>query len=746
MIPRIILAGLLIATGPLQGSGSLPAISRESVQQSAIADGPSWTEKAEGLRPRLFFAGPEWDKVRAEVSGLQGSKAQLRDAYFAKVQAIIKKPTPVYETPEQMTGKRGDAKTLYSAREELWQREVGDEILALALAAQLRDDPAVTVKMKELVLAALDYPTWGQAKPPMGNNADLAAGHLLRGISAAYDWHRSAFTAEELEKIRKVVAERAPCLLAGLYGNAFWARGFEENHNHVSVAGLGFAGVAFLGEIPEAADWLAAARLNFQSVLKSLPADGSSVEGVSYWAYGIAYILQYIEATRTIIDSAALYESPFLRNAAAFRLMASTSGFAGNVPWGDAVLRDWASPQYILYGLASQYQDPSAAWLAENLAEPLRADVCALGLSTLWSRKAPAAGAAPSALDARLSDNDMATTRSGWGADDYVLSVKAGYTNRNHSHLDAGALALAFGDEWVLIAPGYGKGAGEGAFWDRGKSGRRWEFFSNATESHSALLINGKNQRFDDKARARITEFFSSPDWMALTTNLTGAYSDVSRVERRVLHRRGEYIVVLDSVEAPSPVSVEWLAQSRKETPADKNGDLWARGTKGRVLIRLLDPKGDFALRTPTSPKVDPPKPQFTYAAKSEGTSVDFAVLLQPIASGEKVSALQTQVEDPGTVGGAIRILSPEWTDSIRYAAQPQEVALGATGAKLRAKVSVVRTVGEKVVSFLALGASALDLPGVNSGAGGTRDFAGILGGDGRWVLTPAEPAASRRD
>jgi hypothetical protein len=737
MTVRILIAGLLIAAGPLQGS-SLPAISRDAAQQSAAEDGPAWISKVEGRHPRLFFTNDEWKKVREEVNGMQGPRAQLRDAYFAKVQAILNKPIPVYETPEEMTGKRGDAKTLYSAREELWQREVGDEILALALAAQLKGDPAVVAKMKELVLAALEYPTWGQAKPPMGNNADLAAGHLLRGISAAYDWHGAVFTPEELAKIRKVVAERAPGLLAGLYGNAFWARGFEENHNHVSVCGLGFAGAAFLGEIPEATEWLAASRLNFQSVLKSLPSDGSSVEGVSYWAYGIGYILQYIEATRKVIDSASLYDSPFLRNAGAFRLMASTSGFSGNVPWGDAVFRDWVSPQYILHGLASQYQDANAAWLAENLADPLRADVCALGLSTLWARNAPPAGAAPSALDARLSDNDMATSRNGWRANDYVLSVKAGHTNRNHSHLDAGALALAFGDEWVLVAPGYGKGGGEGAFWDRGKSGRRWQYFSNATESHSTLLINGKNQRFDDKARARITEFFSSPDWAAMTVDLTGAYADASRVERRVLHRRGEYILVLDAVEAPNPVSVEWLAQFRKESPADKKDDLWARGTKGRILIRLLDPQGGFSLRTPTSPKVDPPKPQFTYAAKSEGTSVRFAVLLQPIASGAAAPALQT-----GMSNQEIEIRAPEWTDSFRWSEQPQEVVLGAAGEKINAKVTVVRAVGEKVVSFLALGTSSVALPGVNLPSGQARDVAGKLGEDGRWIISPAVPAVT---
>ena len=173
----------------------------------------------------------------------------------------------------------------------------------------------------------------------------------------------------------------------------------------------------------------------------------------------------------------------------------------------------------------------------------------------------PAPGNPPRELDARLVANDMVTTRSGWGAEDYLLSIKAGHTNRNHSHLDAGALALAFGDEWVLVAPGYGKGGGEGAFWDRSKSGRRWNFFSNASESHATLLINGKNQRADENARATVTEFFSTPEWNVTTVDLTEAYRDVSQVERQVVHRRGEYILVFDSVTAPQPVSVEWLAQ-----------------------------------------------------------------------------------------------------------------------------------------------------------------------------------------
>jgi hypothetical protein len=746
---RSIFVSLFLALAVARGEPALPAITRDAVQASLAPQQAAWTEAIATRRPRLFFSEPEWEQVRREVEALEGPRGALREAFFAKAGALLEKPLPVYQTPEQLAGKRGDAKTLYSAREELWQREVGDDILALALAGQLSSDRRYTARMRELVLAASDFPTWGQAKAPMGNNADLAAGHLLRGISAAYDWHRDAFSNDEQEKIRRVVSERAPSLLAGLYGNAFWARGFEENHNHVSVCGLGFAGIAFLGEVPEAAEWLAAARLNFQSVMKSLPSDGSSVEGVSYWAYGIGYILQYIEATRPIIDSAQLYESPFLKNAASFRLMASTSGFSGNMPWGDAVLRDWGSPQYILHGLASQYGDPDAAWLAANLAEPLRADACSLGLSTLWARRAPQPRSAPSELDARLTANDMATTRSGWGPDDYVLSIKAGFTNRNHSHLDAGALALAFGDEWVLVAPGYGKGGGEGAFWDRGKSGRRWNYFSNATESHATLLIDGKNQRFDEKARGIITRFFSSPEWTGATVDLSEAYHYVRAVKRQVVHRRGEYVLVCDSVEAKKPVSVEWLAQFRKETAPEANGDLLGRGTKGRVLIRLLDPPGTFSLRQPLSPTVDPPKPQFTYSATASGEVVRFAVLLQPTKSGSAAPPLRTKANrmEDGTL--YVTITSPDWTDHLLIAESRGSLSLPAGDPSGRngtyaASLAAVRMKQGLLASFLALDATSVEVPGFTFHSEESCDLAANRLPDGSWKVTRKISPGSR--
>ncbi|CAN5794046.1 hypothetical protein BH09VER1_BH09VER1_19280 [soil metagenome] len=711
----------------------IPLISKEAALQSLEANGAIWKQAIAAKSPRLFFSAAEWPEVAKQINEMPEPRAALVKSYFDSMDHLVAEPVPVYQTPEQMVGKSGDAPSLYAAQEELWEREAGNKIFALAVAARLKPDGPYKAKMHDLVMAALAFNTWGRAKPPMSNNSDLAAGHITRGIAVAYDWFRTAFTDEERQKIRKVIAERVPSLLAGLYGTAFWAGGYEENHNHVSVAGLGFCGVAFYDEIPDAPQWLSAARLDFQNVGKALAGDGSSVEGASYWGYGMSFILQYIEATRPIIDSANLYQTPFLKNAAAFRLMAATPGLLGVLPWGDSVVRGWSSPHFILYRLAAQYNDPAPAWFADHLPNP-KGGADERTLNMLWARNAPTGGRGPTALDGHLWVNDMVNSRTGWAADDYILCVKGGPTNRNHGHLDAGALAIAFGEEWLLAAPGYGLGAHSGAYWDSTPNGKRWTFFANATESHSTLLINGQNQSSARDARGTVTQFFSAPQWMWTSLDLSQAYHDVTKVTRQVLHRRGEYILVFDSVTTPQPATVEWLSQFRIQPKPERDNGLLIEGRNGQLRVRMLVPDAPLALRKPTVANVDVKASYLTYALSGSGTQTNFVALLQPLKAAAQTPVLKTTLESASPDHTQLTISGEDWTDQLARATPTGSLTLGKSTAI--ADLAVVRTKGEIVDSSLALNATALSIPGFTLAAKLPCDIAVEKSADGSWLVT----------
>lgn len=733
-----------------------PPVTKAAVLESLQAHAPEWAARVKTTSPRLFFSDAEWPDVVKAIDTLPQSRRHLANDFFTAVDEIVQKPLPVYLPPEKIAGTRGDAPSLYAAQEELWQREVGDDIFALAVASRLKPDAAYRAKLHDLVMAALEFETWGRGtNPQMGPNADLAAGHIARGIALAYDWHRDVFTEADRLKIRETIAARVPALLQGLYGKAYWARLYDGNHNHVSVAALGFCGAAFYDELPDAPEWLAAARENFLHVARAMPADGGSVEGISYWAYALSYILQYIEATRPIIDSGDLYDTAFLRNASSYRLHSSTSDLDGSLMWGDSVPRDWTTPHAQVYRLASQYNEPSAAWFADHLPA-LRGNAGDRALALLWSRQAPEAASATQPLDAHLFASDIVTSRTGWTSGDYLLSVKSGYTNRNHSHLDAGALAIAFGNEWLLAAPGYGNGKSEGAFW---APVTRWNYFSNATESHSTLLINDANQRFDPAARGEIASFFSSPEWTVTSVDLTRAYQDVERVSREILHRRGEYILVFDSVETPRPTRVEWLAQLRGDVQSADGGGLLVKGKKGALRIAMIDPVLPFEPRQPKSPKVDVNTGSYrTFSTGQTGTRVFDVVLIQPFGLDSTAPRLLTAVQSESPEARRLEITGDHWKDTVLWRAAPGGMSLDFSPAKegagfwawlgslfssskpasvtVSARCVVARERGDKIESVLVLDATSLELPGLALRSASPRTALFRKTADGQWEVT----------
>lgn len=706
-----------------------PAVTSDEVKKSLEQNAKNWQSRIEALgRPRLLMDKAALAEVKARL--MTEPRSPAVKAMLARAYEVAAKPVPTYRSPEEVSKAQG--KSLLDANQELWQRDVGDNIVLLTVAAVLDPSPVLQKALHDIVVEACRYPTWGRGNQTM-TNMDLACAHVARGIALAWDWYPGLWSEADRELIIKTITERTGQLLKGLYGQGFWARSYTDNHNHVDCAALGWCGIAFYSEIPQAPEWLAAARLNFQNVARYFPEDGSSAEGVPYWSYGVSYILQYIEGTRGVIDSEDLYQAAFLKNATAYRLNASTSGLGGTLPWGDAQSRDYYGPQHILNRLALEYKNPAAGWLSQHLPWLPVGPNDILVWMALWQVETQKMPALP--LDYHHWLNDIVVTRSGWGPGDYLLAIKSGYTNRNHSHLDAGALAFAFDDEWLLTAPGYGRGSGSLEYWLR--DGKRWTFFANATESHCTLLINGKNQRFDLDARGTIDAYLSTPFWSWTGINLTEAYADVHSVRREVLHRRGDYILVFDAVAPKQSATVEWLAQLPQEPEFAQNAFI-AEASSGQLRVEMLSPRAPFVTRQPLSQNVDIPKVNIhTFSVKQTGESASFVALLQPGFSSETLPPLKVTAPDPKNGVTHLVLQGDDWEDHIykSNATEPLPIGIKSGAVKITAKVAAIRLRNQEIQSCLAIQATSVELPGIAIQLEGATQIGIQKTPNGSWII-----------
>lgn len=662
------------------------SVTSEQALGIAAARIESWRSSIRRGEPRLGFPGADeraaW--IRRVHSAVDSQTLRRKDDFrrvltklieqrwlftFAhndivnrEVEASLGQHVPVYAPWRELVSERLIAE---DARQELWQRDVGDAMAAYAIGAEVFPDlrPVCRERLKAFVDAAIRFPTWGAGEKCA--NMDLSADHLARGIALAMDWHADLWSGDERSAALAVLRERVSTLLSGAYGAAFWANHYSENHSQIAYSSLGICGVAFLDIIPEAAEWLGAAIAGFEQIAQAGNPDGSSVEGVPYWSYGMTMMLQYIEWTRHVSGAAEMYNAPCFQKTAHYRLHCSLPNLSGIAPFGDSPPRDYYGPSHILYALAREYRDSAIQWLGDNIAFSNRSNADVEACALLWRDvTVPAARPENMAVDIHLPDWDVAFTRSGWSSDDYALAVKSGFTNRNHCHLDAGSLLLGWGDEWLIEAPGYGK-VGPG-FWDAG--GARWTYYSNSTESHTTLLVGGVNQRFGRDARGVIDGFRSDRSCCWISVDLTGAYEGVARARRQVLHRRGAYILILDEVDAAEsadPVRVEFLLQPGRTTQVEARGDrVLISGKSGAITVQALeDPREPFAPRAPRSPNIDIPREAIrTLARGATGWSVAFATWILPAdaaGASDGAGALKPAVDswEPGaraiTVSGA---------------------------------------------------------------------------------------------
>ena len=572
--------------GNAAGRQPAPARLEGGAEKFRLTPLPPTLLKLRGAHPRLYLDAA---RIAALREAIHTTHAPMWKELRSVADRAVKRGAPAYRARDSQSGD-----------EQLWQREVGNAMPVLALTWRLSGERQYLDAAREWALASCHYPTWGLGSV---DGLDLATGHQIYGLSLVYDWCYADLGEEARQTIRQTLVKRTAVLsTAAATGKVWWHRSYLQNHLWVNLCAMATAGLALFDEVDDAACWIGLPLDKFQRTMAALGADGASHEGVGYWEYGVEYNLKFMDLARSLLG-VDLYGAPWWRNTASYAQYLALPRRAWTpenciVDIADCPRSHWYGPDYLLRGLAHEFRDGHAQWLAQQVEA---ADATAPGapwLNLLWFDPAIPA-TPPSSLPTlhHFADLGLVSARTDWSGDEALVVFKSGPflghqavqkfaydAGGGHVHPDANHFVLFGAGEWLLRDDGYrSKWTGQHNTLlvdDRGQVGEGKEWF----DGPAALAA---------KAQANIVRAWSSAGLDQVTGDATAAYPPalgLRRYRRHLLFLKPDVLLICDEVvtDQPRRLEVRFHPEGRQ---AARDGSAWmVRGAKSNLRF---DPLGE---------------------------------------------------------------------------------------------------------------------------------------------------------
>lgn len=558
----------------------LETIERLSVfEQYRLTPLPKELEQIRGVHPRLYLDVERIAHLRTAVTS---THATLWQELQELADRAVKRGPPAYREDDNWSGS-----------EQLWQREVGNTMPVLAMAYVISDERKYLEAAQAWALASCGYKTWGLERI---DGMDLAAGHQLFGLGIVYDWCYADLDGAARNTIRDTIVRRGTAMFeAAVTRKTWWGRSYLQNHLWVDACGLAVAGLTVFDEVEDADLWIGFALDKFRRTMEALGNDGASHEGVGYWEYGVEYLLKFMHVARERLD-VDLYQHDWWKNTARYPLYLSLPRKAWTrsnsiVDIADCPRGHWYGPDYLLRGLAREYRDPQAQWLAQETDD---ADVTSPGapwLNLVWYD--PGVPATPPDQLPTLhhfDDIDIVSSRSDWSGEESLVVLKCGPfighkaieefdydPGGGHVHPDANHFVLLGAGEWLLRDDGYRS---------------KW------TGQHNTLLVDSRGQLGEGeqwfqggqplavKARPRIPRVESTAALDYIVGDATAAYPadlGLERFQRHLLFLKPDVLIVADDIRLAEPRGLE-LRFHPDQQSCRREGDAFLFEGKSAVL------------------------------------------------------------------------------------------------------------------------------------------------------------------
>ena len=469
----------------------------------------------------------------------------------------------------------------YIELQELWYA-----IRHLAIGGTVTKDAAMLARAKDWLLEAASWDPTGVTSRAY---TDEWAYRVNNALAWGYDWLYDAMSEEEREVVRSALLERTRDIAEHAILNAKIHLFPYDSHAVRSVSlTLVPACIALLGDDKddEARDWLDyCIEFLFTVYTPWGDGDGGWAEGTNYWMMGIAYLIDAANRLKSFagID---IYQRPFFQKTGDFPLFCKAPNTRRATFGDDSTQGDFPA---IKTGLnmrqfAGVTGNGAYQWYCDKNLELNPDTEMAFYNWGWWDTR----------FDELVYRTDFPTIKAtppeggmrhfkgiGWigiqhamdDPDEHIQFVfkSSKFGSISHSHGDQNAFCMAGFGEDLAIQSGYYVAFGSTMH-------RNWR---RQTRSKNAILINGKGQYADtDKAKAmaatgRIIEARERDDHIYIKGDATQAYRtmspEVTLAEREVYFVRNSYFVIIDSVDADTPVSVDFLLHTNGEYDLGKS-------------------------------------------------------------------------------------------------------------------------------------------------------------------------------
>jgi hypothetical protein len=543
--------------------------------------------------PRLFLRPEDLPRVRAAAQA--GAARALAELRAEADRALAAGPTPEPQHLGSARDKDNEELLKYWWPNREQAMKACQEAETIALVYLVTGERKYQEAARRWILHLASWDPDG----PTNFRLNCEAGKpMLYRPARAYDWAYDALTESDRDKVRRAMLRR----VRDAWESGEVQRGVGHLNRPYSSHGnrtwhkVGEAGIAFLGEIPEADQWLDYAVNKFYACYPVWSDDdGGWHEGVSYWGGYLSKAVWWLQVSQSALGIDGL-RKPFFAQVGDFPLYVAPPG-SPNMGFGDLSHRPPSTGfggllEYFLRAGGNRPEGSHAGywrWWTEQWR--MRGERGVLGflyqvnLPPLPPARPPA-DLPPSKVFHGIGVASLHTTLLDSRDDVHFLFKSSPMGSQSHGHNPQNSFQLnAFGQS-LLTTCVY-----------RDLHGSRFHYgWAHSTVAHNAVLVDGEGQKKHTPApQGRILAEKLTAKYDYLVGDALPAYEGrLVRAKRHVAFVKGiptPVIVLYDDLESPKPSAFQFMLHALAEFQVDENeAVLSVELPQAGIAVKYLSP------------------------------------------------------------------------------------------------------------------------------------------------------------